>query len=218
VPRHLAFISPRTAYMTAMLLELPVSRQVPGLLVPVAGPSGAGKDTLLEAARLTLAGDARFRFVRRVITRPATVGGEQHDSISEAEFAVRQFALSWQAHGLRYGIPIDIACDLAAGRIVVANVSRTVIAEAAQRFPVRVIEITAPVALLASRLAARGREATSDLAARLSRRIALPPGIPVETVVNDATIHEGAAQLVAMLIRAAEDALRAGTDDLARPG
>ena len=56
----------------------------------------------------------------------------------------RDFALQWQAHGLRYGIPADIADDLAAGVVVVANVSRGVIAEAADRFPVRVIEITAP--------------------------------------------------------------------------
>jgi ribose 1,5-bisphosphokinase len=189
-----------------------------GLLVLVVGPSGAGKDTLLDATRLTLAGDPRFRFVRRVITRPATAGGEPHESVTEVEFACLRFALSWQAHGLRYGIPGDIEYDLATGRVVVANVSRTVIAEAAQRFPVRVIEITAPAGLLATRLAARGREVASDLAARLARSIALPPGIPVETVVNDATIAEGAARLVAALSRAAEGVQPAGMDDLARSG
>ena len=97
--------------------------------VLVVGPSGAGKDTLLDAARGALAGDPRFRFVRRVITRPADPGGEDHEPVTEADFATRDFALQWQAHGLRYGIPADIAVDLAAGLVVVANVSRAIIAE-----------------------------------------------------------------------------------------
>ena len=106
-----------------------------GVLVLVVGPSGAGKDTLLDAARERLADDQRFRFVRRVITRPAEAGGETHEAVSRAEFTARRFALSWQAHGLSYGIPLDIAGDITAGRIVVANVSRGVIVEAAHSFP-----------------------------------------------------------------------------------
>ena len=46
------------------------------MLVLVVGPSGAGKDTLLAAAREALAGDPRIRFVRRAITRPAEAGHE----------------------------------------------------------------------------------------------------------------------------------------------
>ena len=37
------------------------------MLVLVVGPSGAGKDTLMAAARLRLEGDPRFRFVQRDI-------------------------------------------------------------------------------------------------------------------------------------------------------
>jgi len=176
------------------------------MLVLVVGPSGAGKDTLLEGARTVLAGDARFRFVRRVITRPAEAGGETHEAVTEAVFAARAFALSWGAHGLRYGIPLDIAADLAAGRVVVANVSRNIIAEAAERFPVRVIEVTAPRAVLASRLAARGRETAADIAGRLARSVALPAGVPVDVVMNDAGVTDGITRFVATLIRAAESA------------
>jgi ribose 1,5-bisphosphokinase len=173
------------------------------MLVLVVGPSGAGKDTLLEAARQSLADDPRFRFARRVITRPADAGGEAHEAVSPEEFAKRVFALQWQAHGLSYGVPADV---IDGGAVVVANVSRTVIAEAARRYPVRVIEITAPAAVLAARLASRQRESASDVAARLSRHVDLPPDVAVETVMNDASLDEGVARFLAALNRAAADA------------
>ncbi len=161
------------------------------MLVLVVGPSGAGKDTLLDGARMALAGNARVRFVRRVITRPADAGGEDHEAVTETEFTTRDFALQWQAHGLRYGIPIDILDDLGRGMTVVANVSRGVIAEAARRFSVRVIEVTAPPEVLAARLVARGRETATDVAARLTRAVAVPQGVEVVTVVNDGTVEQG---------------------------
>ncbi len=189
-----------------------------GRLILVVGPSGAGKDTLLAAARATLAADARFRFPRRVITRPADAGGEDHEPATMADFASRDFALQWQAHGLSYGIPSAIAADLAAGCCVVANVSRAVIAAAAARFPVGVILVTAPPALLAARLAARGREDAADRAARLARDVALPAGVAVVRVANDATPAAGAARfLAALLSLAGADAAPGGTAPRARP-
>ncbi len=169
------------------------------MLVLVVGPSGAGKDTLLMAARAALTDDPRMRFVRRTITRPAEAGGEDHEAVTEAEFAARSHALRWQAHGLQYGIPADIAADLDGGVTVVANVSRQVIAEAAGRFPVRVIEVTAPPEVLAARLAARGREDAEDVARRLTRSVSIPAGVPVLRVVNDGTLEEGVAKFLAAL-------------------
>jgi phosphonate metabolism protein PhnN/1,5-bisphosphokinase (PRPP-forming) len=175
------------------------------MLVLVVGPSGAGKDTLLDAARQTLGDDPRFRFVRREITRPARAGGEAHIAVDFPSYAARReaglYALHWEAHGLGYGIPADFADDLAAGRIVIASVSRTVIAKAAERFPVRVLEITAPASVLAERLRERGRESEADIAMRLVRAVALPAAIEIFTIVNDRTAEEGAAELLAALLR-----------------
>lgn len=180
------------------------------MLVLTVGPSGAGKDTLLREARTALEGDPRFRFTRRVITRGEDQGAEDHEQAEPAEFEARResggFALWWRAHGLCYGIPADIAEDIEAGRVVVANVSRTCIGEAASRFPVRVIEITAPTDLLARRLALRGREDAVDAARRLSRAVAVPDSVQKETIVNDGTVEQGARKLIAALTRAASAA------------
>jgi len=173
------------------------------VLVLVVGPSGAGKDTLLGAARAALADEPRVRFVRRAVTRRASGPGADEAFLDEAEFRARRdangFALWWQAHGFFYGVPAGIERDLAGGRIVVASVSRGVLAEAAARFPVRVVEITAPPEILARRLAARGREDAEGVAERLSRIIAIPEGIAVSAIVNDGTVEEGVRALVALL-------------------
>jgi ribose 1,5-bisphosphokinase len=180
---------------------------VRGLLILVVGPSGAGKDTLLNGVREALGEHSGIRFVRRVITRPGDMGEEDHESVTEQEFELREqagdFALSWRAHGLRYGIPADISFDLAKGRVVVANVSRAVVAEAAEQFPVSVIEVTAPARVRAARLAKRGREAADDVARRLSRAIELPLPVHRQTVGNDGTRDAGVAKLMAAIREAA---------------
>ena len=179
------------------------------MLVLIVGSSGVGKDTLLLAARDQLAGDHRFRFVRRVVTRAPGMLGEEYDSLSPQEFElVREsggFALAWRAHGLHYGVPADISLDIAQGRVVVANVSRALVAEAADRFPVRVVEIRAHADLIARRLAARGREDAVDVARRLARQIELRLPVEREIVVNDGAVAEGTRRLVAALTRAASD-------------
>ncbi len=151
----------------------PSSRPV-GTLVLVVGPSGAGKDSLIAYCRERLAGSGRVVFPRRVITREDGGDTEDHETVSEDTFhrmvSEGAFALHWRAHGLGYGIPASIAADLAAGRAVLVNVSRSVIAEARRRFPpVLVASVTAPVEILAERLARRGRESPERIRFRLER-------------------------------------------------
>lgn len=177
------------------------------MLILVVGPSGAGKDTLLTGVREALGEHGGFRFVRRVITRPGDLGEEDHESVTVQEFELREqagdFALSWRAHGLHYGIPADISFDLARGRVVVANVSRAVIAEAAEQFPVAVIEITAPPAVLAERLDRRGREDREDVARRLARAIEVPLPVQRLRVDNDGSREQGVERLLAAIREAA---------------
>ena len=111
--------------------------------VLVVGPSGAGKDTLINAAKAELATDPRFVFPRRVVTRPAVASLEDHDSVTPTEFALQEangaYALSWEAHGLQYGLPGSILDDIAAGRVVVMNSSRAMVGTARAKFPGTVV-------------------------------------------------------------------------------
>jgi phosphonate metabolism protein PhnN/1,5-bisphosphokinase (PRPP-forming) len=172
--------------------------------VALAGPSGAGKDSLLDQVRADLAEDAQFHFARRTITRPAQAGGEAHEAVSSEEFQslvdADAFVLTWRAHGLRYGIRRSEAPE---DRLVIISVSRTVLHEAARMRRLQVVQVTAPRELLAERLARRGRETAGQIAARLDREMGLPEGLDVITIRNDSSIEEGAVHLRHVLEAAA---------------
>lgn len=177
-----------------------------GLMVLVVGPSGAGKDTLIDGARAHPICGQRFHFARRVITRPAGAPGEDHDSLSEAAFAEREaqggFLISWRAHGLSYGLPAALGDELRAGRHVLANGSRSVVAELARRVPhLVVLEVTASREVLAQRIAARGRESHEQVLQRLARSTeALPEAVHSLRIDNDGTPAEAVLQMVDVLL------------------
>lgn len=180
-----------------------------GIFIAVAGPSGAGKDTVIDYAR-ERAGDyaACVRFLRRIVTRPAIAGGEEHDTLSEPDFAKAEadgaFALSWRAHGLCYGLPADADRLIGAGMVVVANLSRRALPALQRRYSnVIMVNITASREVLAERLAARGRETREAILARLARsdRADLFPG-DVREIVNEGTPEQAGDALMVIIAEA----------------
>lgn len=180
-----------------------------GTFVAVVGASGVGKDSLIGFARDRLEPSGRVVFVRRVVTRPADGGSEDHDSMDEAGFAQAeasgQFALSWTAHGLRYGLPIALEADLEAGRVVVANLSRAVIPDLMERYPdALVVSVTADRDVIARRLAGRGRETADSIQRRLDRSVG--ERLPASTVPidNSGPLDAAGVQFTRLLMDAAK--------------
>ncbi|MGH6761766.1 MAG: phosphonate metabolism protein/1,5-bisphosphokinase (PRPP-forming) PhnN [Phyllobacterium sp.] len=166
--------------MAAALIERTMDSIVPhlreGVFVAVVGPSGAGKDTVIDYARKRLHGRSDFHFVRRVVTRPASAGAEDHDSLDEAAFArtvaAGAYALHWDAHGLRYGLPKSVDHEMEAGSVVVANLSRRVVPQLRAAYAnVSVVHLSATPDVLAQRLAMRGRETAEAIEQRLRRSV-----------------------------------------------
>jgi ribose 1,5-bisphosphokinase len=176
----------------------------PGRLVVVVGPSGAGKDTLIAAARARLAADPAFVFPLRLVTRAATAA-EDHLTISDGDFARGvsrgEFAFWWEAHGLKYALPAALDDDLRAGRTVVCNVSRGILSALRLRYAqLVVVLVTAPAEVLAARLAGRGRASDGDLAQRLRREAPPEPEfMPDHIIENVGAVAEGAARLLAAI-------------------
>jgi ribose 1,5-bisphosphokinase len=178
-----------------------------GPLIYVMGPSGAGKDSVMNRARALLTGAAPVFFAHRYITRPADVGGENHVALSEAEFLLRRehglFAFDWEAHGNRYGIGSEIETWRKAGLIVVVSGSREHFLKVngldADTHPVL---ITAPAERLAERLAARGREDSGAAAQRLGRGEAYTvDDARLVTIMNDGALETAAEAFVSLIAR-----------------
>ncbi|HEY4985733.1 MAG TPA: phosphonate metabolism protein/1,5-bisphosphokinase (PRPP-forming) PhnN [Bradyrhizobium sp.] len=175
----------------------------PGRLVLVVGPSGAGKDTLLNLARAACAGDRTIVFPRRIVTREASPSEDNRQIDPEsfqAALARSEFAVHWEAHGHSYALPRGIDDDIRAGRIVVANVSRTVLQAMRRAYAdVVVVEISAPPEVLAERLAMRARGSDGAIEDRLRRNIDEATVAPDVTILNVGDARPHARELLAAI-------------------
>lgn len=176
-----------------------------GCMIVVVGPSGAGKDSLMELAAGHLAGRADISFVQRTVTRAGDAGGETHRPISPEEFEIEAaaggFSVFWRAHGHGYGVPRSTLESFQSGQNLVVNGSRAALADFAVIYSsLAVIHVTAERDCLVARLAARGRETAEEIRARLDRpEPPMPAGLTVYTIDNSGDLAEAGRQFAALV-------------------
>jgi ribose 1,5-bisphosphokinase len=175
-----------------------------GKLIYLMGPSGSGKDSLIDAARERL-GEMNCQVIRRVITRSAESVGEDAVGVTPAEFERRQrageFALAWHANGLDYGIPRELDEWLKAGKHVLVNGSRENLRQAQERYPTLLpVLLTVKEEVLRERLLRRGRETLEQIDARLARNALFierrAVDRPVYLLDNSGNLSEAVDQLL----------------------
>ncbi len=176
-----------------------------GRLIFLVGPSGSGKDSLIDASREQLA-VAGVEIAHRVITRSAEAKGEAAQGVTPEQFdtlrAQGAFAMHWRANGLDYGIPRQVDQWLAAGRPVLVNGSRAYLAEARQRYPdLLVVLVQVKPEVLRQRLLARGRETTEEVEQRLARsaRLQAAADPSVHVLDNSSTLEAAVAAFFSLL-------------------
>ena len=176
-----------------------------GRLIYLVGPSGSGKDSLIDASRERLAA-AGVQIARRVITRSAEAKGEAAHGVTSEQFealrAQGAFAMYWRANGLDYGIPVQVDQWLAAGRAVLVNGSRAYLAEARRRYPnLLAVLVQVRPEVLRERLLARGRESAEEVEQRLARnaRLQAQADPSLHLLDNSTTLETAVAALFALL-------------------
>lgn len=173
---------------------------VKGRLYYVIGPSGVGKDSILNYCRANQGG-VKLVFIHRYITRKAKEGNENHIELSIQEFIKRKhaqmFAMDWMANGLMYGIGKELDIFLENGFDVIMNGSRGYLPTALKAYPdLQVVLIQADLKILEQRIRLRGRETEEEIKNRLARAEAFVINAPNQVVIyNNSTVEEAAELL-----------------------
>ena len=174
-----------------------------GLFLAIVGPSGSGKDTIIEALCKQL---PNIKRVKRYITREQQkAGGEDSYNIDFDTFGKLErdggFAFSWSAHHLKYGLPITIFDEINAGKSLIANISRSILDQLSDKFEYyEIILITASDKILAERLEKRGRESKAQIEERLARSsFTIPNGISPLILRNETTVEDAVSKIIASI-------------------
>ena len=143
-----------------------------GKLVYMVGPSGSGKDSVLGALAVDLPPD--WVIMKRTVTREESPANVYAEYLTHEVFRQQQrqgaFALSWEAHGLMYGIRSELDTHLQAGKLVLVNGSREHWEQVKRQYPqAALVWLTVAPELLLQRLQQRGRESVDAISLRVQR-------------------------------------------------
>jgi ribose 1,5-bisphosphokinase len=178
-------------------------------IVYVMGPSGAGKDSVMQRARDRLDGRWDGVFAHRYATRPMAAGHPNEVALGAGEFALRfargLFTFTWAAWDVRYGVGTEIRAWVSRGLTVVVSGSRAHFMQVVRSEPdVLPVLVTAPLAERARRLRARAREDEAAIVERLRRGEAIRPVHPsLVTIENEGPLERSAIMLENLLVASA---------------
>ncbi|MEI8332480.1 MAG: guanylate kinase [Chloroflexota bacterium] len=186
-------------------------------LVIISGPSGVGKDTIIEAMR-RLPTAAAYHYVVTCTTRaprPGEVDGIHYRFVTPATFAELRDEdgfLEWaEVHGNWYGTPRDsVRAALAAGRDVVLKIDVQGAEMVKKRVPEAILIFLVPPSMqeLFRRLRSRATESADELEIRQrNAAIELARREDYDHVVENATgeIDRTAARIVELIADAHRD-------------
>lgn len=170
-----------------------------GKLIYLVGPSGSGKDSLLEGIKKNK--QENLYVARRFITRPTDDKNETHIAITQEKFNayVNQnfFSMYWLANGLSYGISQSIHFVREEGCNVIVNGSREYVAKLLTKYPEAiVVNIKVSLETLKQRLTERQRETSEQISHRL-QRAALDYNLPNNSyhIDNNGSLQQAVNQL-----------------------
>jgi len=175
-------------------------------LVYVMGPSGAGKDSVLQRVRHELDGHGDVVFAHRYVTRPPDLRHPNEVALGPGEFALRQarglFCFAWKAWAARYAVGLEIRQWLARELTVVVSGSREHFLHDPPDDPLLLpVLVTASLPERARRLRARAREPESAIVERLRRGEAMHPSHPaLVTIDNDGPLEQAVAAFRRLLL------------------
>jgi len=138
-------------------------------IILIVGPSGVGKDTLIDYAKKTLDEKDNYHFINRYITRIPDENEENY-FVEEDAFRILDdqgfFVSSWYAHKNCYGIAKNNILD----GINIISISREHIKDFENKYDnVITIHVTLPKLMLLERLRLRKRESEAQIMQRIER-------------------------------------------------
>ena len=174
-----------------------------GAWIFVCGPSGAGKDSVINSAQHLLKEHKSIILSRRLITRNSQADSK-HDPIAEEDFKtlIHSSGLSWhwQAHGFFYGVAAHYSAGVQGGDIVIVNGSRAHVSNLVRANDIKVVEVTASTNHLVSRLQQRGRDDPQAIKSRLARNSDFSQLNADCVIINDGGLAAAGQKLATYLV------------------
>lgn len=179
-----------------------------GFLLVLSGPSGAGKNTVLNAV-MQMCPDVRYSVSATTRPRrPQEQEGVDYFFLSEADFQRRAQAnelLEWaRVYGYCYGTPADYVYKcLEAGQVVIMDIDIQGARQIKKRMPDAVFVFLLPPTMADLEKRLRGRRSDSDEA--ISRRLAsavdeLRAGVEYDYVILNDEVSRAAEKLKAIIM------------------